>query len=199
MLFAAVIGWPAPLMAIQLLWINLVTDGLPALALGMEPPERDIMQRHPRPPREPVIIWRRGLLMLTHGTLMAAAAAFGFWYVYQGSAANLPAARTTAFCITAYAQLFYAVSCRSFRYTMPELGLFTNPHLLGAILISGLLQLSVVTLPFAQPLFEVATNPGPSWILIALLALAPVTLIEVTKIILNLVSRWHSPPPAADD
>lgn len=186
MLFAAVIGWPAPLMAIQLLWINLVTDGLPALALGMEPPERDIMQRQPRPPREPIITWRRGLVMLTHGSLVAVAAAFGFWFVYQGSEANLPAARTTAFCITAYAQLFYAVSFRSFRYTMPELGFFTNPHLIGAIIISGLLQLSVITLPFAQPVFEVATNLGPTWFLIALLALTPVTVIEVAKVVANL-------------
>jgi Ca2+-transporting ATPase len=65
MLFAALVGWPAPLLAIQILWINLVTDSLPALALAMEPPERDIMRRHPRPPREPVITWQRGLLMLT--------------------------------------------------------------------------------------------------------------------------------------
>jgi Ca2+-transporting ATPase len=193
MFLAAVIGWPAPLMAIQLLWINLVTDGLPALALAMEPPERDIMQRQPRPPREPVITWRRGLLMLMHGTLVAASAAFGFWFVYQGAEANLPAARTTAFCITAYAQLFYAVSCRSFRYTMPELGFFTNPHLIGAIIISGLLQLSVVTLPFAQPVFEVATNLGPTWILILLLALAPVTVIEVAKIAMKLIQRANSP------
>ena len=68
MLFAALVGWPAPLTAIQILWINLVTDGLPALALGMEPPERDIMRRRPRPPREPVITPRRGLLILFHGT-----------------------------------------------------------------------------------------------------------------------------------
>ena len=77
MLFAALAGWPAPLTAVQLLWINLVTDGLPALALGMEPPERDIMRRPPRPPREPVITRRRGLLILFHGVLMAAVAAVG--------------------------------------------------------------------------------------------------------------------------
>ena len=189
MLFAAVVGWPAPLMAIHLLWINLVTDGLPALALGMEPPERDIMQRQPRPPREPVITWRRGLLMLTHGALVAIAGAIGFWLVYQGSEANLEAARTTAFCVTAYSQLFYAVSFRSFRYTMPQLGFFTNPHLVGAIIISGLLQLSVVTLPFAQPIFEVAPNLGQTWLLILLLALAPVTVIEVTKIAMSFVTR----------
>ena len=59
MLLAALVGWPAPLTAVQLLWINLVTDGLPALALGMEPPERDIMRRRPRPPHEPVITRQR--------------------------------------------------------------------------------------------------------------------------------------------
>ncbi|MBC8353180.1 MAG: cation-translocating P-type ATPase [Planctomycetes bacterium] len=193
MLFAALIGWPAPLMAIQLLWINLVTDGLPALALAMEPPERDVMQRQPRPPHEPVITWSRGILMLTHGTLIAAAAASGFWYVFQGSDANLPAARTTAFCITAFAQLFYSVSCRSFHYTMPELGLFTNPHLIGAIAISGLLQLSVVTLPFARPIFEVATSLGKTWLLIVALALAPVTVIEGAKIVMKLFERATSP------
>src|SRR5207249_2195142 len=70
MFFAALVGWPVPLLPVQILWINLVTDGLPALALGMEPPERDIMQRKPRPPREPVITLGRGLLMLFHGILV---------------------------------------------------------------------------------------------------------------------------------
>jgi len=111
----------------------------------------------------------------------------------QGAEANLPAARTTAFCITAFAQLFYAVSCRSFRYTMPKLGFFTNPHLIGAIVISGLLQLSVVTLPFAQPFFEVATSSlGQTWILIVLLALTPVTVIELAKIAMKLSQRAGS-------
>ncbi len=182
MLFAAVVGWPAPLAAIQLLWINLVTDGLPALALGMEPPERNVMQRRPRPPRESVVTWSRGASMLAHGGLVAAAAACGFWTVYQGDAANLPAARSTAFCVTAFAQLCYAASCRSFRQTFLELGLFTNPHLVAAIAISGLLQLSAVTLPFAQPVFH-ATNLGSTWVLIGVLALAPVTVVELVKIV----------------
>ena len=183
MFFAALIGWPVPLMAIQILWINLVTDGLPALALGMEPPERDIMSRKPRPPREPVITLERGLLILFHGTLVAAVAAIGFWVVYQGDEGHLARARTVAFCITAYAQLFYSVGCRSQRYTMPELGLFSNPHLFWAIAVSGLLQLSVVTLPFAQPVFEVATHLGWEWALVFGLALAPVTIVEATKIV----------------
>src|SRR5262249_12602256 len=125
-LAAALAGWPFPLTATQILWINLVTNGLPALALGMEPPERDLMRRRPRPPREPVIPVRRGLLMLAHGALLAAVTVFGFALVYQADPANLPHARTVAFCLVSYAFIAYAFSCRSLRYTMPELGPFSN-------------------------------------------------------------------------
>lgn len=190
MFFAALIGWPVPLAAIQILWINLVTDGLPALALGMEPPERDIMQRPPRPPLEAVITRTRGLLILFHGTLVAIVSGLGFWLVFQGDDANVGRARTVAFCVTAYSQLFFAIGCRSHRATMPELGFSSNPHLFGAILISGLLQLSVVTLPFAQPVFEVATHLAlREWLLIALLSLIPVTIIEVIKLLRAVLSR----------
>lgn len=183
MFFAALFGWPVPLLAIQILWINLVTDGLPALALGMEPPERDIMTRQPRPPLEAVITRERGLLILFQGTLIAAVAALGFWIIYQGDETHLARARTMTFCITAFAQLFFAIGCRSQRFTMPELGLFSNPHLLGAIAISGLLHLAVVTLPFAQPAFEATDHPACEWLLVILLSLAPVTIIEVGKLL----------------
>ena len=183
MFFAALIGWPVPLLAIQILWINLVTDGLPALALGMEPPERDIMTRQPRPPLEAVITRERGLLILFQGTLIATVAALGFWIIYQGDETHLARARTMTFCITAFSQLFFAIGCRSQRFTMPELGLFSNPHLLGAIAISGLLHLTVVTLPFAQPVFEATDHPAWEWLLLILLSLAPVTIIEVGKLL----------------
>jgi Ca2+-transporting ATPase len=193
MFFAALIGWPVPLLAIQILWINLVTDGLPALALGMEPPERDIMTRRPRPPHEAVITRERGLLILFHGTLVATVAAVGFWIIYQGDESHLARARTVTFCITAFAQLFFAIGCRSQRYTMPELGLFSNPHLFGAIVISGLLQLSVVMLPLAQPVFEVTTHPSWEWLLVFLLALTPVTIIEVGKLLRAYFKKVESP------
>ena len=183
MFFAAVIGWPVPLTAIQILWINLVTDGLPALALGMEPPERDIVSRQPRPPHEAVITRERGMIILFHGSLVAAVAGvLGFWIIYQGNDENLARARTVTFCVTAFTQLFFAVGCRSQRYTMLELGLFSNPHLFGAIIISGLLQLSVVTLPFTQTIFAVATHLSREWLLVGLLSLTPVTVIEVGKL-----------------
>jgi Ca2+-transporting ATPase len=183
MLVAALAGWPVPLLAIQILWINLVTDGLPALALAMEPPERDIMQRPPRPPREPVITLERGLFILFHGTLVAAVSLSGFWLVYRNNPDNTNDARTVTFCVAAFTQLLFSIGCRSHRYTMPELGPFTNPHLFGAIAISGLLQLAVVTVPFMQPVFEVKRALGWEWLYVAGLALVPVTVIEVVKLV----------------
>ena len=188
-LMASLFGWPFPLTATQILWMNLVTNGLPALALGIERPERDVMRRKPRPPREPVLTLRLGSLILGHGLLVATVTAVGFALVYRGDEANLPRARTMAFCVVSYAFIFYALSCRSFRRTMPELGFFTNPALLGAIAVSCLLQLSVVTLPFARPVFETVAHFGWEWGILALLALTPVTVIEVSK----LIRAWARP------
>jgi Ca2+-transporting ATPase len=186
MFFAAIVGWPAPLEAIQILWINLVTDGLPALALAMERPEQGIMDRPPRPPHQSVITPKHGMLIGLHGLLIAATAAVGFAVVFYSSGElPLERARTVAFCIMSYSQLFFAIGCRSHTRTLPELGLFTNPHLLGAILISGLLQLGVVALPFAQRMFETTSLDGGEWLIVFGLALLPVTIIEIAKLILS--------------
>jgi P-type Ca2+ transporter type 2C len=182
MLCGALMGWPAPLTAIQILWINLVTDALPALALGLEPPEPDIMSRRPRPASEGVITRRRGMQMLMHGVLIAGVTFIGFLMVYRHGPSQLVRAQTAAFCILSYSQLFYSFSCRSQRYTMPELGPFTNRHLLWAILISGLLQLGVF-LPYVQKLFKVERSLGWDWLMILGLSLLPVTIIEVIKLL----------------
>ena len=183
MFVAAVAGWPAPLAAIQILWLNLVTDGLPALALGLEPPERDIMSRAPRPPREPVIPLRRGLLILAHGLLVAAVSIVAFWLTWQGEACREAEARTITFCVAAFAQLFFAIGCRSERQTAFGLGFFSNPWLLVAIVLSGLLQLAVVMLPGVQSVFEIEQALEAEWGLVLGLALVPVTVIELAKLL----------------
>jgi Ca2+-transporting ATPase len=181
---AALLGWPSPLAAVQLLWLNLVSDGLPALALGVEPPERDVMRRRPRRPHEPVISWADGRRMLLHGTLLAAVGLAGFAAAYQGEPDRIPHARTMTFCVLAFSQLLFAVACRSQRFTLPELGLWSNPQLLAAIVLSSLLQLTVVTLAFARPVFEVATELDlTDWALTLGLAALPVTLIEIGKLL----------------
>ena len=141
---------------------------------------------------------RAGLLTLAVGVLVAAATAVGFAAVYQGEEANLPRARTMAFCVVSYAFIFSSFGFRSPRRTMPELGFFSNPALLGAVAVSCLLQLSVVTLPFARPVFDTASHFGWEWALLGLLALAPVTIIEVIKLIrARLLSALPGASPAA--
>jgi Ca2+-transporting ATPase len=186
MLFAGLAGWPPPLGALQILWINLITDGLPALALGMEPPERGIMHRAPRSLNEPIITWTRGWQMLRDGLLMAITAAAGFWWIYEGRPEQLLLAQSSTFCIVAYMQLFYSLCCRSQRDTMPEIGFFTNPHLLGAIVISAIIQFIIVAVPWPRSVFGITADVLTEWPTIALASLTPVTVVEVTKFF----KRW---------
>jgi Ca2+-transporting ATPase len=191
MLVAALAGWPAPLAAIQILWLNLVADCLPALALGLEPPEPDFLRRPPRPPQEAVITRSRGIMILGHGALVAAVMLVAFWLSWRGSddPAAVERARTTTFCVAAFAQLFLAVACRSDRSTALGIGFVRNPALIGAIMISGLFQAAVVTVPLARPWFDVAGDLGHAWGPVVGLALVPVTVIEVGK--------WLLPRPGA--
>jgi P-type Ca2+ transporter type 2C len=181
-LLAAVIGWPVPLIPIQLLWINLITDGIPALALAMEKPAADVMRRRPRPPNEPFFTRERGTLIVIHGLLMASVMVAGFGYAY--GKAGVAYAQAAVFYITTFSQLFFSFACRSQRCTLPQLGLFSNPYLLGAIVVSGLLQMGLLWLPLTQGVFF-GTPPqfGFDWLVIFGLALTPVSIVEIVKII----------------
>ncbi len=181
-LIAALVDWPVPLIPIQLLWINLITDGIPALALAMEKPAADVMQRRPRPPREPFFTRERGMRIVRHGLLISSVMVGGFAYAY--GEAGVAYAQALVFYITTFSQLFFSFACRSQRYTLPQLGLFSNPYLLGAIVVSGVLQLSLLWVPLTTRVFFVtAPNFGFDWLLIFGLALTPVSIIEVGKII----------------
>ena len=182
MFVAGLLGWPAPLLPIQLLWINLVTDGLPALALSLEPPEPDVMRRQPRRPDESILSAQVGWTVLWQGLLVGCVglAAFGYSYLQHGG--NIERARAMTFCVVVYAELLRALAARSQRLTLGELGLFSNPQLLLAIAVSGMLQVSVAVVPFTQLVFDVPAHTKMEWLVIALLALTPVTLIELGKI-----------------
>jgi Ca2+-transporting ATPase len=92
-------------------------------------------------------------------------------------------ARTAAFCTLAFTQLFFSFACRSRRYTLPELGPFSNPYLFGAIAASALLQFAVVTLPLTHRVFDIPAHPGGDWLYILPLSLVPVTVVEVAKLL----------------
>ena len=106
----------------------------------------------------------------------------GFAYAFDR--AGVAYAQAFVFYVTTFAPLFFSFACRSQRYTLPQLGLFTNPYLLGAIVLSGLLQLSLLWFPLTKSVFfETVPHFGSDWVVIFLLALAPVSLIEVGKIV----------------
>jgi Ca2+-transporting ATPase len=139
------------------------------------------MRRKPRPPRESMLSLRLGARILAQGALigLTALAAFGIMYAIDPD--NVGRARTMAFCVLVYGELLRALAARSGSLPLTRLGFFTNPYLLGAIAISALLQLSVVSMPFARPVFETVRHFGWEWLLMIGLALTPVTIIEIAK------------------
>jgi Ca2+-transporting ATPase len=181
MLVSSLLGWPIPLLPIQLLWINLVTDGLPALALAMEPPEPGLMRRHPRRSTESMLSWSLGSTVIGQGGLLAAVGLTAFWLNYHHES-DLSHARTMTFCVVVYAELFRALAARSRIWTFWQLGPATNMYVFAAVAVSALLQFGIITLPFLRPIFEVTVHKPMQWGLLLALAFTPVTVIELVKL-----------------
>lgn len=185
MLAAALGGLPPPLLPIHILWINLVTDGLPALALGVDPPDADIMRRPPRDPAEPVIGRRDGPRLLLEGGVVAGSALLAFLFVFRGehggAAEGLPAARSAAFVVLALAQLVHAFNCRHETASLFRPGLRGNPALALAVVASLLLQVAVVSLPPLQGVFRTVAMSPAEWLMAAACASLPLWLAEAAK------------------
>ncbi len=178
---ASLIGLPLPMLALHLLWVNLVTDGLPALALVMDPSSDDALLRKPRPPTEPMLGRPEWLRVIATGVLVGGVAFIAFERELEFD--TLEHARTLAFSTLVFAQIFNAVAFRSFDRVSFEVGLFTNPRLIGVMVVTIALQLGLVALPWTNELFEL----GPfSWQVMGLslgLGLVPATAIELWKLL----------------
>ncbi len=178
---ALVAGLPLPLRPIHLLWLNLVTDGLPALALGLEEGEPDTMDRPPRPPREPIInremVWNTGI----QGVVITAATLVAFVIGLRIYPNSLVAAQTIAFVTLISSELWRAYTSRSERYPLLKLGVFSNRYMLWATLSSFLLMLAVVYLPVFEPIFATAELPLRDWIMILPLTILPSVAAEIAK------------------
>jgi Ca2+-transporting ATPase len=154
MFVAALIGLPVPLLPIQILWVNLVTDGLPALALGVDPVDPNIMDRPPRKTDEPVITGARAWLIGLQGVLIAACSLGAFLFVLLYEQEGIDRARTAALATLACSQLFHAFNCRSMKVSLFKLRIFTNPQLVYATGLSFALQMAVIYVPVLQPVFK---------------------------------------------
>ena len=182
MLFASLLGWPTPLLPVQLLWMNLVTDGLPALALAMEPPEPGLMSRPPRSSRTSILSWQLGSAILFRGLLLAAVGLVAFALLLGPDGEDVATARTMAFCIMVFGQLFLALAARSRVWTFWQLGPATNLYVFAAVALSGLLQFGIIALPFTRTIFQATTLSPMEWGVLLALSLTPVTVIELLKL-----------------
>ncbi|MDM5301682.1 calcium-translocating P-type ATPase, SERCA-type [Bacillus subtilis] len=176
MLFAMLLALPLPLVPIQILWVNLVTDGLPAMALGMDQPEGDVMKRKPRHPKEGVFARKLGWKVVSRGFLIGAATILAFIIVYHRNPENLAYAQTIAFATLVLAQLIHVFDCRS-ETSVFSRNPFENLYLIGAVLSSMLLMLVVIYYPPLQPIFHtVAITPG-DWMLVIGMSAIPTFLL----------------------
>ncbi len=168
MFFATLAGLPLPLLPIQILWVNLVTDGLPAIALGLDASDSNLMERPPRPPGED--IFARGLArkILAWGFLIALSSILIFAGVLYYSG-DLARARTAAFCCLVLAQLFHVFDCRSEQRSLFEVRIF-NLYLLGAVGCSLMMQLAVIYFSACQRIFHTVPLTAGEWALIILAA-----------------------------
>ncbi len=181
---------------VQLLWINLVTDGLPALALGVDPYPTDIMKRPPRDPKEGVLSKDIGFLIvvvaaiLTVGTLGIFA-----WELADGS--DPTRTQTVAFTTIVFFELFLVFAIRSPRQTVWQVGFFTNKKLIYAVLISMALQIMVIYVPFFQVPFHTQALTAWDWVRTVLIAISAYLVVEALKILRQRRAATAGPARAA--
>ncbi len=194
---ATLLGWPVPLTAIQLLWLNLLSDGAPALALGLEKGDPDIMMRPPRPPKEPVINREMvtGVIVQTFaiaGTVLWAYHRGGY-YAEKTGQDEVMMAQTMAFVTLVLSELFRAYTARSERYPLLKLGIFSNKWMQYAVGFSVILLLMVVFVPFFQPIFGTVPLDDPEeWLLILPLVLIPSIVAELQKLVMSYMGRTRA-------
>ena len=176
---ASVLRLPAPLLPIQLLWVNLVTDSLPALALGTEPQDADVMRRPPVPASESFFAGGLGFDIALEGMLVGAMTLLSF--VQGNHLGGVALGRTMAFMTLSFAELGYAVSMRS-RRSIWKAGLFRNKKMVWAVCICALLQGAVPALPTLSRLFQTVPLGGRGWFWTLLFSVFPFVVLEAEKL-----------------
>ena len=179
---AMLIGLPIPLRPVQLLWLNLVTDGAPALALGLEKGDPDIMKYPPRSPQEPVINRDMAIGIGVVGLVDAVAVLAVFFLALQRYPGQLMAAQTIAFVTLCASELLRAFTARSERHSVFSIGVFSNRAMLWAVGVSFLLVLMVVYVPFLRPFFDTVPLTANDWLLMLPFFLASPLAMELLKL-----------------
>jgi Ca2+-transporting ATPase len=178
MVLGPLAGTPIPLLPLQILWLNLVTDGLPAMAIAVEPPEPGVMKRPPTPLGESLLGSDRGLRILMRGaalTLLVGVPAYLLWHAEDA------AWQTVLFTSIAFAELAGSFAMRSERVSLWRLGPFTNRALVAAVALTVVLQVALVALPFARDILGLEPLGAGHWLLIVAISLAYLVVVEIDK------------------
>lgn len=192
-IFASILFfWPIPLLPTQILWINLITDSLPAIALGIDPGDKDVMKKKPRNPKDSFFANGAGFRAILGGSLIGIFTLVAFYFgLYEhgyslGSGAIpdevLTYARTMSFVVLAASQLFYSLTIRSAKKSIFQIGLFSNKYLIGSIIIGFILQFGVISIPVLANAFKVHNLSLRDWGIVIIFALIPLIMNEILKV-----------------
>jgi Ca2+-transporting ATPase len=180
---AMLFGLACPLSPVQLLLLNLVTDGAPALALGMERGEPDIMTRPPRPTKEPVINREMTIFTIVQSSVMTAAVLFTYFIALKWYPDNLERAQTVAFGTICMSELLRAFAVRSARLSVFTIGFFTNKYMLWAVSGSALFVVAAIYVPFLRAFVGTVPLSGRDWLMMIPFILMDFTAAEITKFV----------------
>lgn len=180
------LGWTV-LLPIHILWVNLITDTFPALALGVEKAEKDIMKQKPRDAKASFFSDKVGLHIILQGMFKGLLTLLTYYIGYTFYSKEI--AITMTFMTLGLIQLFHSLNVRSNTHSIFKLGLFTNPALIGAIIIGAVLQLVVIFTPFLRDLFKVEWLNLEQWAIVLATSLAIIPVVEIGKLILNFIHR----------
>jgi Ca2+-transporting ATPase len=196
MLVAAAVGMPLPLLPIQLLWLNIMTEPAPGLALAVDAPDGDVLTRPPRPPKEP-LLGRREWLRIAWVAALQATVVLGVFAVMLGRG-DVAHARTVAFTTLVFSGLFWSFAARSPDRVFWEVGVLRNAILLLVVAASVLLQIAIVMMPWTRELLHLAPLDAADLRIALALALVPVTMVELGKLARRAVRRLRPRRPALD-
>lgn len=178
--FIAMLVWrTSPLLAVHLLWINLVTDSLPAIALGVEPVDKDVMKRKPKPKEESIFAHGFGLRIILLGVMFAILTLTGFMIAWK-STGDIASGRTMAFIVLAVSQIVHSFNMRS-DHSLFKIGVFSNKYLNGAAFVSLGLMALIVFIPPVTTAFGLTQLSTEMYLLALALALVPIVVLEIAK------------------
>lgn len=185
-LAATLLGFSNFLHTVHILWINLVSDTFPALGLGLEKAESDIMERPPRDAKEGIFSHGVGANIGYQGVILAV---LSLWAYFLGRSASPETATTMAFCTLTFSQLFHSLNVRSLEKSLFEIGFHTNKYIIGAISMSIVLTFSIVQIPGLNKVFRLTALNGLQWFQVALLSAAILPIVELVKYIIKKTKR----------